>query len=191
MSDRFKQAIRTTCRNIRQQLPKDYQEKASAQVCEVIRQLDQFRYARRIALYHAWQGEIDLSDLWRSASGQGKFCYFPVLNDDKTLSFLPATPATEFKPNRYGIPEPVVDSSLALAPGELEVIFMPLVAFDDNCTRVGMGVGYYDRTLAGADHPLLIGVAYEFQHQLSLIPQQWDVPLTAVITPEKIYWRRT
>lgn len=189
MIDRFKHAIRTTCRQIREQLPQAYQQKISSQICAVIRQLDQYRYAKRIALYHPCQGEIDLGELWRSAPRQGKFCYFPVINPDKTLSFLPATPATVFKDNIFGIPEPVVDRELAASPGELDVIFMPLVAFDDRCTRIGMGSGYYDRTLANQHHPLLIGVAYDFQHQTTLIPQEWDVPLTAVITQQKIYWR--
>jgi len=189
MSDRFKHAIRTTCRQVREKLPLAYQKQASAKICSVIRQLDQYRYAKRIALYHAFQGEIDLGELWRSAPGQGKFCYFPVMNPDKSLSFLPATPATRFIDNKYGIPEPDVDLSQAISPADLDVIFMPLVAFDDHCTRIGMGSGNYDRTLAGQYHPLLIGVAYEFQHRATLIPQQWDVPLTAVITQEKIYWR--
>ncbi|MGQ3892841.1 5-formyltetrahydrofolate cyclo-ligase [Legionella sp. CNM-4043-24] len=189
MTDRFKHAIRSTCRRVREQLPLSYQQSVSARICAVIRQLDQYRYARRIALYHAFQGEIDLSELWRSAPGQGKFCYFPVINPDKTLTFLPATPKTPFKNNIYGIPEPEVDRSEAIQPADLDVIFMPLVAFDDRCTRIGMGSGYYDRSLANQEGPLLIGVAYEFQHQSTLIPETWDVPLTAVITQEKIYWR--
>lgn len=190
MINRYKHAIRTTCIRIREQLPQAYQQAASAAVCATIRQLDEYRYAKHIALYHAFHGELDLSELWRSAPKQGRFCYFPVINEDKSLSFLPANPATKFKPNHFGIPEPDVDRAEAVHPRDIDLIFMPLVAFDDNCTRVGMGGGYYDRTLAGVDHPLLIGVAYEFQHQPVMVAHDWDVPLTAVVTPEKIYWRQ-
>ena len=188
MTDQFKIAIRNSCRKIREKLTPAYQQKASAQICSRIRNLEQYRYAKRIAIYHACRGEVDLNDLWRSAPMQGKFCYFPVMNNEKKLSFLPATPVTQFKDNRYGIPEPDVDLAEALPPKELDLIFMPLVAFDKKGTRLGMGGGYYDRTLAKENHPLLIGVAYEFQRQAYLVPSEWDIPLTGVITQETIYW---
>lgn len=189
MIDRYKHAIRTSCCSLRGALPRSYQQDVSAQICETIRQLDHYRYAKRIALYHAIQGEIDLSALWRTAPGQGKFCYFPVINPDKTLSFLPATPATAFRNNAYGIPEPDVEASSAISIGDLDLIFMPLVAFDRHCNRIGMGGGYYDRTLAGHQHPLLVGVAYEFQRQTRLVPDEWDIALTAIVTQQHVYWR--
>ncbi|MDP1602301.1 MAG: 5-formyltetrahydrofolate cyclo-ligase [Legionella sp.] len=190
MTDRFKNAIRNTCRRVREKLPPAYQTKVSSQICAIIRQLEQYRYSKHIALYHACNGEVDLSDLWRTAPLQGKFCYFPVMNTEKKLSFLPATPATPFKNNRFGIPEPDVDLSKAILPKNLDLIFMPLVAFDDNGTRLGMGGGYYDRTLAKEHHPLLIGVAYEFQHQDFIAPSEWDIPLTAIITQRTTYWAK-
>ena len=190
MIDRFKNAIRKTCRDARERLSPAYQDKMSSQICSRIRNLEQYRYARRIAIYHACNGEVNLGDLWRSAPMQGKFCYFPIMNNDKKLSFVPATPATTFKDNRHGIPEPDVDVSKAVAVKELDLIFVPLLAFDDNCNRIGMGGGYYDRTLAKENHPLLIGVAYEFQRQILLDPQEWDVPLTAVVTQTRVRWRR-
>lgn len=190
MIDSFKQAIRKTCRDVREKLPRDFQQKASAKICAKIKQLDQYRYARKIALYHACKGEVTLDELWRSAPMQGKFCYFPAINPEKTLSFLPATPATPFKPNRYNIPEPEVAISHAVLPNELDLIFMPLVAFDEFGTRMGMGGGYYDRTFAAKNHHLLIGVAYECQRQTYIAPQEWDIPLTAIITEQTIWWSK-
>lgn len=188
MADLLKMALRQTLRSLRNRLSLNYQQNASLKVCEKIKTLDQYRRARRIALYQAAQGEIDLSALWRSAPMQGKFCYFPKLNADKTLSFLPATPTTPFEPNRFGIMEPAVDSSQAIDPGALDVMFMPLVAFDAFGTRLGMGAGYYDRTLANRPFPLLLGVAYEFQRQAFIVPQAWDIRLHATVTPQHVYW---
>lgn len=187
MMDPFKQALRKTLRETRSNLSQAYQQKISRRVCAGIKKLHQFRYAKRIALYHPVEREIDLDDLWKSAPLQGKFCYFPALNADKTLSFLPATPATPFRKNRYGIAEPDVDRSLALPPKALDIIFMPLVGFDEFGTRLGMGAGYYDRTLATEKAPFLVGVAYEFQRQPYIIPQEWDIALQLVITEERIY----
>lgn len=189
MADRFKQALRQTCQQIRKKLSPDYQRKSSLLVCNHIRKLKQYRYAKHIALYQAVNGEIDLGGLWRSAPLHGKFCYFPALNDDSTLAFLPTTPASLMRENRFGIKEPTVARELAIPPGQLDLIFLPLLAFDKKGTRLGMGAGYYDRTLAKqATKPLLIGVAYEFQRQAFIEAQPWDIPLNAVITEQAIYW---
>lgn len=188
---RLKNILRKSYKQVRANLPLSYQQEASAKVCKRINTLHEFRYAKTLALYHAVNGEIDLCRLWKSAASQGKSCYFPVLNEDFSLSFLPATPTTAFKNNAYGIPEPDVSRELAIAPRELDLIFMPLVAFDQMGTRLGMGAGYYDRTLAKENHPLLIGVAYDFQQCNYLEPQPWDVPLTAVVTPKQIQWSQS
>lgn len=188
MIDQLKQAVRYSNLSLRKALPVEYQLASSAQVCERILALQQYQYAQHIALYRDKDGEISLNSLWNRAFLDGKYCYFPVLNDDKTLTFLPATPDTAFGENRYGIAEPQVSKEKAISPQDLDIILMPLVAFDEKGTRLGMGGGYYDRTLEKVTHPLLIGVAYEFQRQPYLEPGKWDVPMMATITPQAIYW---
>ncbi|MFA5959490.1 MAG: 5-formyltetrahydrofolate cyclo-ligase [Tatlockia sp.] len=188
MADRFKRILRKTYKGVRESLPIAFQHDAAANVFTQIRALPQYRKAKRIALYQAVQGEINLHALWHSAPLQGKFCYFPSLNDDKTLSFLPASPATAFKKNRFQIEEPDVDKENALSPDQLDLLFVPLLAFDTQGTRLGMGAGYYDRTLAHYPETQLIGIAYDFQRAPFLKPQPWDIPLTAIITPNHIYW---
>lgn len=190
MADRFKLALRRTYREVREKLSPTYQKKASSRVCQQIRALEQYRYAKRIALYQANAGEINLVDLWNTAPLQGKFCYFPVLTDNKALIFLPATPATSFVTNHYGIAEPDVDKTQAIATQELDIIFLPLVCFDEKGTRLGMGAGYYDRTLVHVKDTLLIGVAYDFQRQSYIDAQQWDIPLAAIITQSGTYWSK-
>jgi 5-formyltetrahydrofolate cyclo-ligase len=75
----------------------------------------------------------------------------------------------------------------------LDVILMPLVAFDGQGNRLGMGAGYYDRTLAFLRHrrhwrkPRIIGLAYEFQRMPALPAEPWDVPLDGIITEAGFY----
>jgi 5-formyltetrahydrofolate cyclo-ligase len=190
MTDAFRQAIRSTCLGVREVLSPNYQSKVSLQICTTIRQLQQYRHAKHIALYQATSGEIDLGNIWRSAPLQGKFCYFPCLRADRTLSFLPSTPSTPFIKNRFGIEEPDVLTTLAISPSELDLMIVPLVAFDERGTRLGRGAGYYDRTLAHSKPPLLIGVAYEFQRQTYLEPQAWDIPLHLIVTEKNTYWSK-
>lgn len=189
MPDQFKVALRDSIKQVRSKINKHYRSTSSNQICARIRSLESYKKAKTIALYFAVNGEIDLNSIWSSAPLHGKFCYFPVLNEDSTLSFLPATPKTHFENNRYGIPEPVVSRKQAIPIEELDLIIMPLVAFDVRCTRLGMGAGYYDRTLANNRNSTLFGVAYQFQRVDYLQPQPWDVPMDAVITQKAIYWR--
>lgn len=190
MTDQFKQALRLTNQYIRKHLSPSYQQKISSKICSQIRTLEEYRYAKRIALYQAMNGEIDLGDLWRTAPLQGKYCYFPVINKDETLSFMPATPSTLFLKNKYGIQEPEVHRKQVLAPSQIDLMFIPLVAVDERGTRIGMGAGYYDKTLAVSRPPLLVGVAYNFQRQPFIKAENWDIPLNLVITECGIYWSR-
>ena len=187
MADRINQVIRQNLRHIRANLSPSFQQKASQSVCKKIKKLKAFRYANKLALYHAINGEISLDSIWSSAPYQGKFCYFPSLKKDRSLCFLPATPATNNKDNHFGIPEPDVCTSQAGCVEDLDIIFLPLVAFDKAGNRLGMGAGYYDKTLAGTKGPLLIGVAYQFQLVDHIKTHAMDVPLNVIITEKSIY----
>ena len=182
--------LRSSLRAVRAQLSARYQHEAKNKVIQRIKKLHEWRYAKKIALYHAFQGEIDISELWQTAPLQGKQCAFPALTTEKKLLFLPATPTTPFKQNRFGIQEPNIPIEKAIHPEQFDIIFMPLVAFDSSGNRLGMGGGYYDRSLANTTPNCLIGLAYDFQKVPQLITQSWDVPLDAVITPSGIFWRR-
>jgi 5-formyltetrahydrofolate cyclo-ligase len=76
---------------------------------------------------------------------------------------------------------------------ELDLILLPLVAFDESGQRLGMGGGFFDRSLAflaWRQHwrkPHLIGLAYDFQKVAALPREPWDVPLDAVVTDQNVY----
>lgn len=188
MPDQLKQTLRCVIRQVRKRLSYSYQQAASKVICTEIQALSDYKSAKHIALYRSHQGEINLERIWHCAHLQGKICYFPVLNENLTLSFLPANQDTEFVVNRFGILEPNVPRSQKVSPALLDIVFLPLVAFDRYGTRMGMGKGYYDRTLGNHRPKSLIGVAYEFQRQTFIEPQNWDVPLTAIITEQQMYW---
>ena len=186
-----KAALRRACHEARKNLPQQTQRDASQVICAKFLCLQEYKHATHLALYHAKNGEVDLKPIWHAASLAGKTCYFPAMNPDKSLSFLPASPDTPFCNNRFGIPEPDVSQDEALLPEQLAVIITPVVAFDAQGARLGMGGGYYDRTLAHHRPRLLMGVAYEFQRQAVLEMATWDVPLTLILTEKNAYWSHT
>jgi len=142
--------------------------------------------ARRIACYWAIHGEIDCGPIAAEAWERGRDIFLPVLRSGG-LAFAPWRPGCSMAANRYGIPEPC-DATGMLTAGQIDVVLAPLVAFDSTGTRLGMGGGYYDRSLrllARRRHwsrPRYIGLAHAFQHVDHLDKRAWDVPLHAVVT---------
>lgn len=165
-------------------------------LCERIAASRTFQRSKHIAFYLTNDGEVDLSLLIKHAWQQGKQCYLPVLAEPNTqrLWFIPYTPETKLKNNRFGIPEPIHSHKIRLRKTlSLDLILMPLVAFDQQGNRVGMGGGFYDRTLAFLRQrkywhkPNLLGVAYELQKQKQLESNPWDIPLQAIATEKCLY----
>lgn len=173
----------------RQHVSRLEQQHASQTICKTIQQLPQFQQARRVAFYAAVNNEINLHAVWQQALQTQKQTYFPKITEQKTLLFLPVNDQTHFSPNRFGIPEPQVHLHQACPPDDLDIIFMPLVAFDLEGHRLGMGGGFYDRTLAHAQSNWLIGVAYDFQRQTTWLVDPWDITLQKVITEKQCYER--
>lgn len=112
----------------------------------------------------------------------GKQCYLPVLTDNENLAFVFFNVETSLVPNEFNILEPE-DKSRILMPDQLDLVLLPLVAFDLQGHRLGTGGGYYDRTFATvAKRPMLIGLAYDVQQAKNLPSDPWDVGLDGVVT---------
>ena len=110
------------------------------------------------------------------------------------MQFARYLPGMPMRPNRFAIPEPAIARAQLLPAQSLDLILMPLVGFDRSGNRLGMGGGFYDRTLAFRHHrdgyrgPLLLGLAYQFQCLDGLQARHWDVPLDGILTEK--YLRR-
>src|SRR3546814_5975170 len=124
--------------------------------------------ARRIAGYWAINGELPLNAVVARIHAPACFL-LPRLAAEGQLRFAPWSAAVELLPNRYGIPEPDVALSECLDPDRLDVVLLPLVAFDRHGNRLGMGGGWYDRSFAfrlhGQSTPLLIGFGYRSEER--------------------------
>ena len=180
--------IRSRLRQQRRALSRAARVSSAKQVARRLAASPLFRAARRIAIYLPHDGEIDLTPLLRHAWACGKTCYLPVLRS-KRLGFALYRRGDGLRLNRFGILEPALPVCQQVGALALDLILVPLVAFDAQGHRLGMGAGFYDRTLAARARrthwrrPRLIGVAYEFQQVAKLGPAPWDVPLDGVVTP--------
>ena len=167
----------------------------SEAVCRQLCRQPLFRSSHKIAAYLPADGEIETQPLIELAWRLKKQVYLPVLAPflDNRLWFARFEPDTRLVSNRYGIAEPELIHRQRIAPHALDIVLAPLVGFDRNGNRLGMGGGFYDRSFAhllNRKHwrkPRLIGLAYDFQLIPRLPVQPWDVPLTAVATDSDWY----
>lgn len=156
-----------------------------------------FLRARRIGIYWPTDGEIDPRPLLGLAQASGKRWQLPVLcpHPHPRLWFLTYRPGEPIRPNRFGIPEPALRNRRLRLAWTLDLLLVPLVGFDAECNRLGMGGGYYDRTLGYLTHrphwrrPRLIGIAHECQRVARLPVRPWDIPLDLVVTEYRMYRR--
>jgi 5-formyltetrahydrofolate cyclo-ligase len=157
-----------------------------------------FLAANRLAAYWPADGELDPRPLLALARRRGRRTFLPVLRrpTQGRLWFLPYGPGEPLSTNRYGIPEPSRRREHIRLAWQLDLLLVPLVGFDDDGNRIGMGGGFYDRTLGYLRHrthwrrPRLIGIAHECQRVEHLDARPWDIPLDGVATEHRIYWRR-
>ena len=187
--------LRRAIRRRRRALTPSQQREASKALERRLRRDPLFRFARRIALYQASarDGEIDPAGLLTLALRRGKRCHLPVMRRDgpQRLVWRRYRPGDALRRGPYGIMEPRWRAPGLPAWG-LDLVLLPLVAFDPQGNRMGMGKGFYDRTFAfkrrgRRSRPRLVGLAHDCQKVEALTAAAWDVPLDAVVTPSATY----
>lgn len=184
-------ALRRRLRAQRRGLTRAQQRRAAQRLLRVLVRTPFFRGSRHIACYFAADGEIDLRPVMQRIWQGGRQCYVPILRAGRRLRFARVAPHARLVRNRLNILEPA-HTHATIAARDLDLILMPLVAFDPSGQRLGMGGGYYDRTLAflhrrARVQPRLIGIAHDFQRVEKLTAHAWDVRMRAVATDRRYY----
>ncbi|RTE64976.1 5-formyltetrahydrofolate cyclo-ligase [Amphritea opalescens] len=191
----YKKNLRRQIRKMRRSLPPATQRQHAQGLLSTIRRLSQFRRSRTIALYLASDGEISPEQVIQYCRKLGKRCFLPVLHPVRhnRLWFIEYTKDTVLDANIYGIKEPALVQAPRRPAWALDLVLLPLVAFDEQGGRLGMGGGYYDRTFAfkqGWRHgrgTRLIGLAHDLQKVDQLKTESWDIPLEGIATEKRFY----
>ncbi|PCF96254.1 5-formyltetrahydrofolate cyclo-ligase [Vreelandella nigrificans] len=187
-----KHALRRELKRKRRSLSPDQQRQASISLCQRLKRLPEVRRAKRISLYLPVNGEIDPTLLLPWLRQRSVEVYLPVLRPFSTnqLWFVKYRDTTPMVKNRFGITEPctrfAANRRHRLPAWALDTLIVPLVGFDAEANRMGMGGGFYDRSLAfmrrNGPSPTLIGVAHACQQVKALPVEPWDIPLDAVVS---------
>ena len=185
--------LRARKRELRNQLSRRAQSAHAAGLASQVCRLQAFLNSNRIACYLANDGEIDPVNIIHAAWTMRKTVYLPVLSPfQQKLYFAPYQAGMDMHVNRFGIAEPACSPVNWVTAWQLDLMLLPLVAFDNQGNRLGMGGGFYDRTLAyrqSRTHsisPRLIGLAHELQHEQELSANSWDIPLDMIATEERV-----
>ena len=192
LSNRMKSIQQTLRNQLRQQIRKTranltalQQQQAEDSITQQALELIEERNAQHIALYISFDGEISTDKLIKILWAQGKQVYLPVLHpfNPNHLLFLRYLPDIPMLKNKFGIWEPKLNVQNVLPLDELDILFTPLVAFDKQGNRLGMGGGFYDRTLQHwQKYPFIpVGLAHQCQQVEQLPTEAWDVPLHQIL----------
>ena len=192
LSNRMKSTPQTLRNQLRQQIRKTranltalQQQQAENSITQQALALIEERNAQHIALYVSFDGEISTDKLIKTLWAQDKHVYLPLLHpfNPNHLLFLRYLPDTPMLKNKFGIWEPKLNVQNVLPLDELDILFTPLVAFDKEGNRLGMGGGFYDRTLQNWQNSSFIpvGLAHQCQQVEQLPTEAWDVPLYRIL----------
>jgi 5-formyltetrahydrofolate cyclo-ligase len=195
MNANDRESLRRELRQRRRALPAADRAAAALAFARILVRHRLLRPGRRIAAYIAHGSEADLSEVIASARRRGCTLYLPTITAHRAqrMEFLRHDVGAALRTNRHGIPEPDPRFARRIAVRQLDLVLVPLVAFDAQGWRLGSGAGYYDRALRHLREgrrwrrPRLIGVGYEFQRVERLQPAPWDVPLDAILTPAGLH----
>lgn len=184
-----KAEIRAHHLHLRNQISESHRQQAAATAATLLSEHPAFKKSEHIACYWAHNNEFEtlpiIQTIWRGE----KKCYLPVLCEGRTLAFARYEEGDVLEVNQFGILEPF-DFSRKIPIEKLDLIIMPLIAYDSYGRRLGMGGGYYDRTLAFThgqnNKPHLVGLAYTTQHTEELPSDSWDVKMHSIITDKGI-----
>ena len=163
---------------------------ASAAVARRVLTLPVVVKATRIAAYRAVRGELDCAPIVQWAWDSGRRVYLPVTQPPRTMTFARWRRDDAFATSGFGIDEPL-PTARRVAIERVDVVLVPLVAFDRRGTRLGHGAGYYDAALSfrrgsRRTRPVLVGLAHTFQEVDHIDRREWDVPLDVVVTDRSV-----
>ena len=169
-------------RQLRRDLAREQHQQLSQQACQRLIDSTLLQDKKNIACYLAQDGEVDTTTLIQWLWQQQKHCYLPTIDrNTKVLSFACYEKDSKMQNNQYDIAEPITEKTITAE--DCDAIIAPLVAFDKQGHRLGMGGGFYDRTLAKTTRkPLFIGLAFSLQQGEKLDTETHDIKLTHIVS---------
>lgn len=157
---------------------------ASKLITHALIESQYFKEAKKIGCYKSNEHEVNTKYLNQAILESKKLLYLPKIKSNNQMDFVACDKKTIYLKNKYGILESIDNNIINVK--SIDLIIVPLVAFDSDRNRIGMGGGYYDRKfhyLNKSDKKsTFLGIAFNCQFYEKIQSDSWDVSLTNIIT---------
>lgn len=167
----------------RQQLEPRVVCEMSGLIIHTLMDQDCIRNANSVMAYCAYKNEPDLMSLVHALLEMGKHVALPYVTGDDSMIAVDYNYESVMKSNMYGIPEPVLSNDSENV--EPDVVLVPGVAFGADMSRIGYGVGYFDRFLKETN-AFKVGICYDMQVVSSISAEPHDVRMDMIVTEQRI-----
>jgi len=184
--------LRTRIKQKREQLSSENVDQLGGAIFRNLLDSNILEDKSRIAIYYSVNNEVATMQIIKHLWTKDKELFLPIIKSNQ-LVFGSYKSGDNLSNNKFDIPEPTTPTEEIITADVLDLVVVPLVAFDSDCNRLGMGGGFYDRALAfkktssKTSSPLLIGLAYELQKVNILEMNSWDIPMDGIISESKTY----
>lgn len=187
-----KDQIREEILNLRKNQDISSKKKSELEIYNSVINWEYFKKAKNIGIYFATKHELDTNYIIKEILEKQKNCYLPVIsNKENIFDFYLYNQNIKLMPNKFDILEPEAKNENKIDINSLDMIFVPIVGFNENKERIGMGKGFYDRALANlssnGNKTILVGLAFDFQKNDRIKAENFDIPLDFIITESKKY----
>ncbi len=185
-SQKIQRVIRKVGKAARAEMSEAKRSEASLIIAKKIIRSPWFRATDNVACYLSTADEVDTWRLVARAWQMKKRIFAPIAKKNGEMEFRRITSESRLQLSDFGLHEPTLGETIDAR--RLEIVLTPLVAFDDQLHRVGMGGGYFDRTFSFLRQrkfyfrPKLIGLAFACQKVEEIPANPWDIRLFDVIT---------
>ncbi|MEM5563614.1 5-formyltetrahydrofolate cyclo-ligase [Psychroserpens sp. AS72] len=184
----IKAEIRKHYKSLRKSLSQDQVEDLSLKIANLLLGLPIWDYE----FYHIFLSiiehkEVNTDYILNILSGKDKNIIISKSDfSTREMTHVLLTDNTKIKKNEWNIPEPI--GGIPIATEHIEVVFIPLLAFDKTGHRVGYGEGFYDTFLSRCQSKTLkIGLSFYEEIEEISDTNEFDVTLDYCVTPDKIY----
>ncbi|MBQ6389873.1 MAG: 5-formyltetrahydrofolate cyclo-ligase [Mogibacterium sp.] len=186
----YKKELRKEKIRAREALSEEERIRFSADICGRIVRTHEYAEASTVFVYKWVKGEVRLDELEKQAAADGKKLIYPLcISQTEMLAVEPGTGKDAWTSGYMGIMEPVPELGTATDPADIDLVIAPCASFDDKCGRLGMGGGFYDRYLPECANAKIIAAAYEVQRSEEIPQGEYDFPVDAVATEERLIKR--
>jgi 5-formyltetrahydrofolate cyclo-ligase len=160
----------------------------SASIFARIKKLSAYEKAKTVMFYFSCGSEVVTDFMITSAFGNGKAVIVPAIKNfrDRKMYAVKISRLEDACLSIYGIRQPEINFDNIVEKDNIDLIFVPGLAFDTKGYRAGYGKGYYDRWLKGVPFEKTVGLAYDFQLINQLPIEKYDLPVGIIVTEKRV-----